>query len=323
MAQSQRLRVLDTVPPSQLARSVEDYLIHCRAKGLAPKTVELGYGWPLRQRFLPWADKEGIRAPVDVSRRALERYSAYLLASPGRGGSGTLSRHSVYTYLRAVNQWSRWAKLEGEEVPDRAEAPLPKLPKSLPQVLSRDQIDSLEAAAANERDRLIVRLLADTGLRVGELVGLRAGDVLQRTRGSFLRVRGKGERERQVPVMPQLTRRLERYIEKTRPKDADGDSVFVGLRRSASSGAYEPLTPSGVQQLVRDLGRRCGIPDAVHPHLFRHSFATWALSKGMNPIQLAEILGHTSLAMIQQVYSHLSPSDAYDAMAAIILRSDG
>ncbi|MGA7361922.1 MAG: tyrosine-type recombinase/integrase [Candidatus Dormiibacterota bacterium] len=322
MARSQTLQLVRRGPPSALARSVEDYLTSCRARGLAPKTVELGYGWPLVQRFLPWAAKEGIRTPADVSRRALESYSAYLLASPGRGGTGTLSRHTVHTYARAVNQWVRWAKLEGEDVPDRAQAPLPKLPRSLPQVLCREQIDVMEAAATSERDRLIIRLLADTGLRVGELVGLRTGDVLQRTRGSFLRIRGKGDRERQVPVMPQLTRRLERYIAKTRPKDVGGDRVFVGLRRSATSGDYEPLTPSGVQQLVRELGRRCGIPGPVHPHLFRHSFATWALSRSMNPIQLAEILGHTSLAMIQQVYSHLSPSDAYDAMAAMLLRSD-
>lgn len=320
MARSRPLRVAVSRPVSDLTRSVEDYLTSCRARGLAPKTVELGYGWPLRKRFLPWAAREGLGAPADVTVRALERYAAELLASPGRGGSGALSRHSVYTYLRAVNQWSRWAKLEGEDVPDRALAPLPRLPKSLPNVLSRDQIDALETAATTERDRLIVRMLADTGLRVGELVGLRTTDVLKRSRGSFLRVRGKGDRERQVPLMPQLTRRLERYIEKTRPKDASGDRIFIGLRRGAATGAYEPLTTSGVEQLVRGLGQRCELTERVHPHLFRHSFVTSALAQGMNPIQLAEIVGHTSLAMIQQVYSHLSPNDAYDAMAAMLLR---
>ncbi|MFZ0168976.1 MAG: tyrosine-type recombinase/integrase [Candidatus Dormiibacterota bacterium] len=323
MARSQRLRVLDTAPPSHLARSVEEYLTHCRAKGLAPKTVELGYGWPLRQIFLPWAAREGLHAPSDVTPRALDRLAADLLTRPGRGGTGTLSKHTVYTYLRAVNQWSRWAKQEGEAVPERAQAPLPKLPKSLPDVLSRDQIDALEAAAASERDRLIVRVLADTGLRVGELLELRTGDLLPRTRGSFLRVKGKGDRERQVPVYPKLARRLERYIAKTRPKDAHGDQIFLGLRRSAATGLYEPLTPSGVQQSVRDLGLRCGISQPVHPHLFRHSFATWALNEGVNPIHLAEVMGHTSLVMIQQVYAHISPSDAYEAFAKILSNSDG
>ena len=66
--------------------------------------------------------------------------------------------------------------------------------------------------------------------------------------------------------------------------------------------------------MIRNLGEAAGVRKRVYPHLLRHSFATWQLSRGMNPIQLAQILGHSSLAMIQNVYSHLSPSDAYEAM---------
>ncbi|MGH7609619.1 MAG: tyrosine-type recombinase/integrase [Candidatus Dormibacteria bacterium] len=321
MAGTQRLRVVEPAAATPLERSVEDYLTSCKARGLSPKTVNQSYGWPLRSVFLPWARETRLLAPADVSPRALEGLAADLLGRPGR--NGTLSRHSVHAYLRSVNQWSRWARQEGEEVPERATAPLPRLPRSLPTVLTRAEITALEEAAATERDRLIVRLLADTGMRVGELVGLRVGDLIQRDRGSFLRVTGKGDRERQIPVMPKLARRLQRYIEKTRPKDTRSDRVFLGLRRSAATGQYEPLTTSGVEQLVRDLGERCGLPQRVHPHLFRHSFVTHALAQGMGPIQLAEIVGHTSLAMIQQVYAHLSPSDAYEAMAGIMVRSDG
>ena len=125
---------------------------------------------------LSWDEEEGLRTPGDVTPRALERLAANLLERPGR--KGTLSRHSVHAYLRGVNQWSRWAKLEGEDVPALALAPLPRDPRSLPNVLSRVQITSPEDAAATERDRLIVRLLADTSLRVGELVGLSTGDLL-------------------------------------------------------------------------------------------------------------------------------------------------
>lgn len=322
MVRSQTLRVLPPEAPTQLAKSVEDYLTSCRARGLSPKTVDQAYGWPLRKVFLPWAEREGLAEPADVTPRALERLAAELLSRPGRVGE-TLSRHSVHAYLRAVNQWARWATREGDGIGKGATAPLPRLPRTLPNVLSRAQITALEESAATERDRLIVRLLADCGLRVGELVGLRIGDLVQRDRGSFLRIHGKGDRERQVPLMPRLARRVERFVAKTRPQDAHGDRIFLGLRRSATTGEYEPLTTSGVEQLVRGLGQRCGFTDPVHPHLFRHSFATWALTQGMNPIQLAEILGHTSLTMIQQVYSHLSPTDAYDAMAAMLLRSDG
>ncbi|MGH7667034.1 MAG: tyrosine-type recombinase/integrase [Candidatus Dormibacteria bacterium] len=320
MSRSQRLQVVKVEAPSPLARSVEEYLTSCKARGLSPKTVNVAYGWPLRSLFLPWANQEGLHAPADITPRALERLAANLLDRPGR--SGSLSKNSVHAYLRAVNQWARWAKLEGEDLPERAQAPLPRLPRSLPRVLSRVQVAALEDAAVTERDRLIVRLLADTGMRVGELVGLRTGDLLVRTRGTFLRVTGKGDRERHVPVMPRLARRLERYVDKARPSDAPSDRIFLGLRRSARTGDYEPLTPSGVEQLVRDLGLRCWLSERVHPHLFRHSFVTHALTQGMNTVQLSKIVGHTSTAMIDQVYSHLSPTDAYDAMAAMLLRSD-
>ncbi|MHB8555296.1 MAG: tyrosine-type recombinase/integrase, partial [Candidatus Dormibacteria bacterium] len=163
--------------PSPLARCVEDYLTSCRARGLSPKTLENSYGYPLRHVFLPWAAREGLAAPSDISGRALEKLAAELLDEGGR--RGPLSRHSVHTYLRSVNQCLKWARAEGEAVPERAVAPLPSRPKNLPEVLSREQIATMEAAAATERDRLIIRLLADTGMRVGELVGLRTGDLLQ------------------------------------------------------------------------------------------------------------------------------------------------
>ena len=75
--------------------------------------------------------------------------------------------------------------------------------------------------------------------------------------------------------------------------------------------------------MVRNLATKAGIQRRIHPHLFRHGFATWQLARGMNPIQLAQILGHSSLAMIQQVYAHLAPSDAYDAMVATLRAESG
>jgi len=86
--------------------------------------------------------------------------------------------------------------------------------------------------------------------------------------------------------------------------------------------AAEPLKESGVEQLVRDLGEKAGIKKRVYPHLLRHSYATWALRKRMSPIQLQNILGHTSLAMISTTYSHLMPSDSHDAMEALLRAED-
>lgn len=301
---------------SPLANLVEDYLAAARARGLSRSTLENSYGYPLRHVFIPWCDGEGIRQLSEVSPRSLDRLSAQLLDTGGKRGE--LSRHSVHTYMRAINRFLTWAKEEGEEVDARAQ--LPKLPKQLIDVLSRDEIQSMEDAAKTERDKLIIRILADTGIRVGELVGLRTTDIVQRDRNHFLRVRGKGSKERLVPI-PQLYRRVQRYAERSRPLDASSNRVFISHRRGPA-GEYQPLTTSGVLQLLRNVAQEARIEKRVYPHLFRHSYATWALSRGINPIMLAQILGHSSLAMIQNVYSHLSPGDAYDAMLRALTTAD-
>lgn len=114
----------------------------------------------------------------------------------------------------------------------RAQAP--KLPRRLLDVLSREEVARLEDAAKTERDKLIVRVLADAGLRVTELTGLRVTDLIERDRKAYLRVRGKADRERDVPVMPQLGRRLRRHVERGRPRGTTSDRVFVSLRRGRS-----------------------------------------------------------------------------------------
>ncbi len=129
------------------------------------------------------------------------------------------------------------------------------MPRRLLDVLSREEIGRLEDAARMERDELIVRVLADAGLRVTELTGLRTTDLIERDRRVCRRVRGKGDRQRDVPVMPQLGRRLRRHVERGRPRGTTSDRVFLGLRRGRS-GDHEPLTRSGVDQLIRLLPRR-------------------------------------------------------------------
>src|SRR5205807_2380874 len=113
---------------------------------------------------------------------------------------------------------------------------------------------------------------------------------------------------RLVPISPTLHARLRRYVDRSRPKDALGDRLFIALRRNPT-GDLEALTASGVEQMIKITARGAGIDKRVYPHLLRHSFVTWSLTRGMNPIQLAQIVGHTSLTMIQQVYSHLTPTD--------------
>jgi site-specific recombinase XerD len=136
-----------------------------------------------------------------------------------------------------------------------------------------------------------------------------------------LKIRGKGDRERLVPITPSLARRLRKFADKSRG-ESTSERMFVGLRRRASNGDYAPLTQSGVQQMISELGSAAGMTRRVHPHLFRHSMATDFLRRGGNPLLLQQILGHSSLAMITQTYSHLTISDAHAELMRI-LASDG
>jgi integrase len=111
-------------------------------------------------------------------------------------------------------------------------------------VLSREEIDRMEAAAPVERDKIIVRLFGDCGLRLGELVGLRTKDIIRTGNQAYLRVYGKGDRERRVPVAPKLLRRAERYMA-GRPAETQADRMFISLRRGPLAD-YEALTESGV-----------------------------------------------------------------------------
>ncbi len=311
------LTVVKPSRPSALARLVDEYLADCAARGLSAKTVRMSYGYPLQQVFLPWAAEQGVGEPGQLTTALLNRLSTDLQGAGGKRGA--LSRASVWTYMKAIKRFIDWANdPKGGAVTIQATANLPKLP-SRPEleILTREEIQRIEDAADNQRDGLIVRLLADTGIRVGELVGLRTSDLVENGREHYIRVRGKTG-PRQVPIMPALSRRLARYIERVRPGDAAGDRIFLSRRRSPRSGEYEALTESGVQQLVRELAEQAGIKKRVHPHLFRHSAATYMLQRGMDSLVVAQVLGHSSLAMIQRVYQHLSDSDRHAAMMAIL-----
>jgi integrase/recombinase XerD len=279
--------------------------------------VDSGYGYPLRSVFLPWCAEQGITEVGQLNQRALDRFTSGLLEHGGRSGR-PLSKHSVHAYARAVRLLLTWARREGEEVSGLPQ--LPRLPRRVVEVLTRQEIRVMEDAAPSERDKLIVRLLADGGLRVGELVALRCDDILRRDREAFLRVQGKGDKHRLVPVAPALVRRLERYIRSGRPHDTNSDRIFLSLRRGPSN-TYEPITRSGVLQLVRLLAQRAGIRRRVHPHVLRHSWVTEMLRRGVNPKMVADVAGHSSLRMLESVYAHLSASDAYTAMMRALTES--
>ena len=301
------VRVLKTSPASELTRLADDYLSHCRARGLSPRS-EHQYTYSIHAVLLPWCEREGITALSQLDRRAVDRFTSELLARTTQAGQ-PLSRHTVATYIRPIRLLLNWASREGEAV--KAMPQLPRRERPLRDVLSRAELDRLEAAMPRERDKLVIRIFADCGLRLEELTRLTAGDLIRGGRQAHLRVHGKRDRIRDVPLPPNLIRRLERLIA-ARPEERSTDAIFVTARRGPF-GDYEALTKGGIYQIVKDAVASSGIQKRVHPHLLRHSWMTEMLRRDMNAVQLSFIAG-ASPEVIASCYAHLTKEDAYDSM---------
>jgi site-specific recombinase XerD len=125
-----------------------NFLVWCRGRGLSPKTWRDAYGYPLRAVLLPYCERQGIADLTDLDRRAVDRLAAELYQR-----EPPLSQASVKSYLKSVNQLMAWWEHESGE--KQARAQLPRLKKKPREVLSRAELDDLEAAAPNERDRSI------------------------------------------------------------------------------------------------------------------------------------------------------------------------
>src|SRR5439155_15639375 len=163
-------------------------------------------------------------------------------------------------------------------------------------------------AAISERDKMFIALLASTGVRLGELLGLRTEDVVKNKNGrgneTYLHVTGKGSRQRMVPVESRLAERVLRYARRPQAQEARSERIFLTDRRSARTGGYEPLSQRAVQQTIHYTAERARIKKRVYAHLFRHSYATKALNAGVPIKHIQENLGHADLYMLPNVNAH-------------------
>ncbi len=303
------LKVVPTPVRTRLTELADEWLEDVRTNR-SLRTVA-SYEWPVRRLAIPFMESAGITDPAQLDQAALNRLTNSL-AEKG------LAKASVASYLRQINVWLRWCgEREGRDKvavakwqrPDRLER----------EVLTKDELRALEDAATTARDVVIVRVLTETGMRLGELLALSVEDVQKGPAGPFLRVMGsKTRQERLVPLRPPLHRALSDYIEKKRPKDSRTRNLFVTLRRGRRSGEYEPLGKRTVETMVKGLAVAAGIkPERVHPHAFRHSLATRGMQEGMNPALLAAMLGH-SPAVLMATYSHVRALDARDELNRLL-----
>lgn len=273
------------------------------------------------RRFLEFARVEkGLASNSLVSyRRDLRKFADYLrrqrktlhkvgredirgfLAQLFRSG---LAARSVARHLVSLRNFFRFLRNEGRIAADpTAEVDAPQIGQSLPKYLTADEVEALlgqpdPSAPAGARDKAMLELLYATGMRVSELVGLRLED-MEALLG-VVRCRGKGSKERLVPVGKSALRAVESYLRQARSNLArNRASPFLFLNQRGG-----PLSRMGFWKIISRYGRSAGIATPLTPHLMRHSFATHLLERGADLRSIQLMLGHSDISTTQ-IYTHV------------------
>ena len=170
----------------------------------------------------------------------------------------------------------------------------PKIPKTLPEVLTKKEIKLLMGSIKNKKHRLILELLYSSGIRVSELTNLKVGDLELTENFGWIR-RGKGVKDRLFLIANTTSDKLEKHIEENGKKPSD--YLFVGRNGKMSS--------RNVQKIVKLSAKKVGIEKNVHPHTLRHSLATHMLEDGINIRKIQTLLGHERISTTE-IYTHIS-----------------
>ena len=281
---------------ADLERAVADWLAHLRhERGHADKTLE-AYARDVRQ-FLSFIAQQLGHPPclADLANLDIKTFRGFLAS---RRRTGAVSR-SLARALSALRQLFRWLEAKGI-VENRAilQLTMPKVPHSVPKPLTVGKAaEVVDAGAEAEldwvcaRDVAVLLLLYGCGLRIAEALSLTPRDAPTADR-DVLRITGKGDKERLVPVLPVVCEAVARYRALC-PYTLEPDEP---LFRGAKGG---PLSPRIIQLAMQRLRAALDLPATATPHALRHSFATHLLSAGGDLRQIQELLGHASLSTTQ------------------------
>jgi len=298
----------------QLAATMGRYLTQVAAF-LAPRSVEVADA-ALRQLSRWILTSTGIEAVAQIRRDDIEDYKVWLARQ--HGTTGSLSANTHRQRLRTLRAFfERIIEWDWPDAPPRNPVlggDIPKKPEPLPKFLDdRDAARLMAAARASSdpRDRLVVELLARTGMRAGELADLEADAVVRIGQACWLRVPlGKLRNDRYVPLHPDLVQLTARWTA--------SNLAHIRAHRRLAADHRGPLDRHMICRIVRRVGRRAGV--SVHPHQLRHTLATQAINRGMRLEAIAALLGHRSMEMTL-IYARIANrvvADEYQAISAKI-----
>lgn len=246
-------------------------------------------------------------SPIQVSLDDLKQFLADLYDLG-------ISARSQARIISGIKQFFEFLILEGERQDDPSELlELPKIGKKLPVFLSIEEIDRLIGAIdlskpEGHRNKAILETLYSCGLRVSELINLRFSNLFLKE--GFVRVTGKGDKERLVPISPSVEKEINIYVEGTRNhmNVQKGHEDFIFLNRRGKQ-----LTRVMIFTIIKNLAAAIGLQKTISPHTFRHSFATHLIEGGANLRAVQEMLGHESITTTE-IYTHLDKAYIREAI---------
>ncbi|RFA20998.1 site-specific tyrosine recombinase XerD [Subtercola boreus] len=291
---------------------IDGYLRHLTIeRGLSANTLA-AYRRDL-ERYAAWLASAGIRGPGEIGETAIGEFTRQLqtLAEPGVEAS-PLAATSVARIVSSVRGLHRFLAEEGatDANPAREVKP-PKLAMRLPKAISIGQMTTLLEATGGDdpqslRDRALLELLYATGARVSEVVALNVDDV--GADDDFVRVVGKGSKQRIVPVGSFARAALDAYLVRVRPlysvRGRSTPALFLGLRG-------DRLSRQGAWLVIQAAARRAGFETHISPHTFRHSFATHLITGGADVRVVQDLLGHSSVTTTQ-IYTQVTADTLRD-----------
>lgn len=283
--------------------AIDEYRTYNRAQNYSPSYVASA-DRNLRQ-FAMWLAQEGRSQQLSsLTIQAGRAFIVYLQQRENMIRPGMrLSPDTVQQYARNLKSWATFLHGDGFTSSNLfARLRLPKVPVREPEVLTEEEIAQVigiynPASATGLRNILLVLILADTGLRLGELCQVTIDDV-DLERGT-LKVMGKGQRERTVHVGATVQKLLYRYLRYLRPEPLSAQVRNLLLAQDGT-----PFTTSAAKRVCRRAAQRSGVT-RLHAHLLRHTFATLYLLNGGDLLTLQRLLGHSTLEMVRR-YSHVA-----------------
>lgn len=248
-------------------------------------------------RFARYADSRGVRRPEAVDYPLLRDYLAHLSDAGLQGSSIARNRSALRTYFRFLVEEGACT----DDPSDRLEPP--RRDRTLPDVLTVEEVESILNAIAPEqrfaiRDLAMLEVLYGAGLRISELNALKTSDLLLEER--LIRVTGKGEKQRIVPLGGRAIDAARRYLRELRPRLERGESQGVVFLNHHG----RPLSRMGTWKILRRHVEAAEVGRRVTPHTLRHTFATHLLEGGADLAAVQEMLGHADISTTQ-IYTHV------------------